>query len=224
MMPDEVILMSGIDSLVAYHLLDRTPLPVYFRWGFETDEAEIAALPTNTVILDIPEYARIQYKKSDAVMDLRGRDTVMVNLVFQAFQPNVVYKGSLRSELHYTESSLEWCSAIGELWSNVLQKRCQVTMPLIELDKRDVLEKAYALEIDMSKMQYCYNEVGNCGKCAKCMLMRLCTIFTPEPDYDYIQETMNDIEDGVLDNQVVSEMIGLRDAYAAMVKCLQSRY
>lgn len=227
-MISEVILMSGLDSIVAYHMLDKSPLPVYFRWGFETDEAEIAALPKETVVLDVPEYARMEYFKSRKVQDLAGRDTVMVNLVFQTYRPDVIYKGSLKAETTYVESSLEWCHAISELWSNVLQKECNVVMPFIQMfgewEKRDVVEQAYILGIDLAKMQYCYNAAGNCGECTKCMLMRLCTIFTPEPDYEYVRQIMDQIEDGALENKEVSQMIGLKDAYEAFRQCMKTRY
>lgn len=188
---DEVILLSGLDSLTLYHELGKKPQPVYFKWGFDIDEAEIAILPVETIILEVPDYLQFPERKGNACPNLDGRDTVMYNIIFQTFKPSIIYNAALKNESFYHESRVTYTKKIAELWSGLLGKECEIRHPFLQLNKRHIVKKAEIYGIDISKMQYCYNVVGNCGVCDKCRLLRGALIYTKKPDVKFAIE-LND--------------------------------
>ncbi|AFN37486.1 hypothetical protein pp2_253 [Vibrio phage phi-pp2] len=193
---DEIILVSGLDSLVLYEFLERKPHPVYFKWGFAIDELEMAALPEETTIIEMPEILHLKHDpyefKTPRNPDLIGRNTLMFNSVFHAFRPNVIYRGMLKGDDFYYDASPTHSDEIAAMWSKMLDKECRIEQPFKDKTKRDIMQMAVEYGIDANSLQHCYNREHNCGRCSKCVDAHVNSMYTDNPDIMWLKRIVND--------------------------------
>ncbi len=203
---DEIILVSGLDSLVLYEFLDRKPHPVYFKWGFSIDEFEIEKLPPETTIIEMPELLHIQHDpyefKTPRNPDLIGRNTMMFNAVFHAFRPSVIYRGTLNGDDFYYDATIEHSDEIADMWSKLLGRECRIEQPFITKTKREIIQLAHEYGIDANTLQHCYNRDNNCGRCSKCVDAHVSSMFTDNPDIDRLTEIVNDVAISAMANHM----------------------
>ncbi len=195
----EVALVSGLDSIVLYEMLSKNNpniLPVYFKWGFDIDDAEIAKLPEGTVIHEIPEYLKFDVDVgSRECINLDGRDTIMMNMIMHIYKPSVIYKGTILNDESYVESNFMFTQKIAHTWSLINRKTTEIKHPFQTKSKRDVIVLAETMNINPLEFQYCYNESGNCGYCNKCRMTRLLSMYTSNPDIDFLLEFKAECDD-----------------------------
>ncbi|CAL9987930.1 QueC-like queuosine biosynthesis [Vibrio phage D480] len=196
----EVILISGLDSIVLYEMLKSASpnlIPVYFKWGFDIDDAEIKMLPSGTKIHEVPEWMQFDTDGKlggDECINLDGRDTIMMNLVMHIYKPYVIYKGTIANDTSYVESHVEFTEKISRTWRLINRHECDIKHPFIKKTKRDIIAYANKLGIDARDYQYCYNAVGNCGVCNKCRMTRLLSMYSDNPDVEFLRSYLGECQ------------------------------
>lgn len=163
---------GGLDSYIISKIW-KPDVKLYFNYGTEQNKQEMAHLPSDVIIKDLPI---AEYMQNDGMSTIPLR-----NLIFAALAVNYgdeILIGGLASDFHYDKTE-EFVIKMTELFNSVLTKeiqpkRIKIVVPFKKYTKTEMVynflkDGGTIAELDANSFS-CYTPVGDkpCGKCGAC--------------------------------------------------------
>ena len=183
---------GGIDSSVILHMLKQKKyelLPLYVDYGHKSAELEIKSLmkicfelKLEPKIIKLNELSAISSGLTDAnISHINDPFFPNRNLLLLTIAASYAYKNSINivsigllDNMIFPDQNMEFVSAAEKTISSSLGQEIKILTPLIELDKKEVVDLAKKHKIPLEYTYSCYSgESLPCGNCKACVERQL---------------------------------------------------